>query len=90
VIDTAATIYASSEELSLSLTLNIAGGVSVVSEDGSCTMPGRCGTTVDGGGSCQQVNFGPERLSMMLYLALCFLTSFGEDGGDASISGGGR
>jgi len=27
---------------------------------------------------------------MMQRLALCFLTFFGEDGGDESISGGGR
>jgi hypothetical protein len=27
---------------------------------------------------------------MMRCLALCFLTFFGEDGGDESISGGGR
>ena len=89
VINPAGSIYVSSEELWLSSRLSIAGGASEVSEDTSGTMTGRCCTTVGGGGGWEEVRVGPEWVSMMRRLALCFLTLFGEDDGDESISGGG-
>jgi len=61
-----------------------------VGEDTSGIMPGWCCTTVAGGGGQEEVRIGPVGSSMLRHLALCFLTFFGEDGGDESISGGGR
>jgi hypothetical protein len=61
-----------------------------VSENTSGIMTGQCCTTIGGGSGWKQVRFGPVLLSMMRHLELCFLTVFGEDGGDESISGGSR
>jgi hypothetical protein len=40
--------------------LRIVGEASVVGEDASAIITGRCNTTVGGGGGWEEVYFGPE------------------------------
>jgi len=60
LIDMASLIYDLSDKVSILPNLSIAGGVSVVGENTSAIMSGRCCTTVGGGGGCEEVWFRSE------------------------------
>jgi hypothetical protein len=88
VINLAGSIYTLSKELQLSLRWSIADQYSVVGEDTASIITAWCCTTVGGGSGWEEVHYWPECLSMMRYLALCFLTFIGEAGEEECVGGG--